>query len=220
MVGRDYIPSTTRAARRWRQLFSLSCYPRDWHLDACFNRLKNTGDALCLAATKWWLLFRFFDNWIWKKEKRGWRIPADHGIVILCNVHVYRDFGGSRFENVTNNMDQVLAWEMVCLKNVLVNSLVIPMINNAWPVTAFSCGDIEANQISFQTWEFDPGSGRTLAAGLTHASRTPSSEGVADGWVTRGNLPSSMEQHREICANTVYALRGKDLSLLDGPAFD
>ena len=44
-------------------------------------------------------------------------------------------------------------------------------------------------------WEFDPGSGWTLAACLTHASRTkhlPRSFGwlvcdwVADGWVTRG----------------------------------
>ena len=38
-------------------------------------------------------------------------------------------------------------------------------------------------------WEFDPGSGRTLAACLTHASRTdeaPSgTELVANGWVTR-----------------------------------
>ena len=43
------------------------------------------------------------------------------------------------------------------------------------------------------TWEFDPGSGWTLAACLTHASRTKRSEvfgrkidWVADGWVTRG----------------------------------
>ena len=39
-------------------------------------------------------------------------------------------------------------------------------------------------------WEFDPGSGRTLAACLTHASRAMkfSSESglAADGWVTRG----------------------------------
>ena len=47
-------------------------------------------------------------------------------------------------------------------------------------------------QEDFLTWEFDPGSGWTLAACLTHASRTGSdwnlviSELVADGWVTRG----------------------------------
>ena len=41
-------------------------------------------------------------------------------------------------------------------------------------------------------WEFDPGSGWTLAACLTHASRTKFFESlllknlVADGWVTRG----------------------------------
>ena len=39
-------------------------------------------------------------------------------------------------------------------------------------------------------WEFDPGSGRTLAACLTHASRArrfPSGMILAaDGWVTRG----------------------------------
>ena len=39
------------------------------------------------------------------------------------------------------------------------------------------------------TKEFDPGSGRTLAARLTHASRTSDesllSKRVADGWVTR-----------------------------------
>ena len=38
-------------------------------------------------------------------------------------------------------------------------------------------------------WEFDPGSGRTLAACLTHASRTGLSPSglslVANGWVTR-----------------------------------
>ena len=38
-------------------------------------------------------------------------------------------------------------------------------------------------------WEFDPGSGRTLAACLTHASRTGSAPSgtdlVANGWVTR-----------------------------------
>ena len=49
---------------------------------------------------------------------------------------------------------------------------------------------------SISTWEFDPGSGWTLAACLTHASRTkhlvtiPSGwrpcDWVADGWVTRG----------------------------------
>ena len=33
--------------------------------------------------------------------------------------------------------------------------------------------------------EFDPGSGRTLAAGLIHASRTVSSDIVAHGCVTR-----------------------------------
>ena len=74
--------------------------------------------------------------------------------------------------------------------------------------------------LKYQTWEFDPGSGRTLAAGLTHASRTLSSERVADGWVTRGNLPSTKEQQLEMTANTLYALRGKDLSVLDEPAFD
>ena len=43
-----------------------------------------------------------------------------------------------------------------------------------------------------KTWEFDPGSGWTLAACLTHASRTDLYWSlaiyklVADGWVTRG----------------------------------
>ena len=73
---------------------------------------------------------------------------------------------------------------------------------------------------SSSTWEFDPGSERTLAAGLTHASRTRTSVRVADGWVTRRNLPISAEQHREICANTAYVLWEKDLSLIDGPALD
>jgi hypothetical protein len=35
--------------------------------------------------------------------------------------------------------------------------------------------------IKFSIGEFDPGSERTLAAGLTHASRTKSSDLVADG---------------------------------------
>ena len=45
---------------------------------------------------------------------------------------------------------------------------------------------------NFLTWEFDPGSGWTLAACLTHASRTEFTWSlaivnlVADGWVTRG----------------------------------
>ena len=40
----------------------------------------------------------------------------------------------------------------------------------------------ESNQkIKFSIGEFDPGSERTLAAGLTHASRTKSSDLVADG---------------------------------------
>ena len=43
---------------------------------------------------------------------------------------------------------------------------------------------------------------------------------VADGWVTRGNLPFSTEQQLETTANTVYALRGKDLSVKDGAALD
>ena len=38
--------------------------------------------------------------------------------------------------------------------------------------------------------EFDPGSGWTLAVCLTHASRTKVLKTlVADGWVTRENLP-------------------------------
>ena len=43
---------------------------------------------------------------------------------------------------------------------------------------------------------------------------------VADGWVTRGNLPFTTEQQLETTANTVYALRGKDLSVIDGAALD
>ena len=124
-------------------------------------------------------------------------------------------------------MDQTQVWKMVCLKKCS------RQFRWSYP---WSTKDIckymrdQAPQfpwcyksqfkISYQTWEFDPGSGRTLAAGLTHASRTLSSERVADGWVTRGNLPSSTEQHREICANTGYALWGKDLLPIDGPALD
>ena len=46
----------------------------------------------------------------------------------------------------------------------------------------------EQSELEIQTYEeFDPGSGRTLAARLTHASRTvfTSVNIVADGWVTR-----------------------------------
>ena len=43
---------------------------------------------------------------------------------------------------------------------------------------------------------------------------------AADGLVTRGKLPSSGGQPLETMANTAYALRGKDLSLLDVPALD
>ena len=41
--------------------------------------------------------------------------------------------------------------------------------------------------------ELDPGSERTLAACLTHASRTKASALVAHGCVTRGNLPFASE---------------------------
>ncbi len=54
-------------------------------------------------------------------------------------------------------------------------------------------------------WEFDPGSGWTLAVCLTHASRTVPSGIVADGWVTRENLPIGSGQQLETTANTEYA---------------
>ena len=48
---------------------------------------------------------------------------------------------------------------------------------------------LRKNKLKYIFREFDPGSGRTLAACLTHASRTdefPSGDKlVADGWVTR-----------------------------------
>ena len=53
------------------------------------------------------------------------------------------------------------------------------------------------------TGEFDPGSDWTLAACLTHASRTVTAESllsgwrVANGWVTRRNLPDSGGQLME-----------------------
>ena len=51
--------------------------------------------------------------------------------------------------------------------------------------------------------EFDPGSGWTLAACLTHASRTrPVKVAVADGWVTRKNLPFGGGYPRETGVNT------------------
>jgi len=53
-------------------------------------------------------------------------------------------------------------------------------------------------KIEFSTWEFDPGSERTLAAGLTHASRAPrkgSGRRVSNAWestqpygITHGNV--------------------------------
>jgi len=71
-----------------------------------------------------------------------------------------------------------------------------------------------ATTVAEKRWteEFDPGSDWTLAACLTHASRTRTSFGasrVADGWVTRGNLPCSGEQPGETRANTAYVLREK-----------
>jgi hypothetical protein len=55
--------------------------------------------------------------------------------------------------------------------------------------------------------EFDPGSGWTLAVCLTHASRTEVFKTlVADGWVTRENLPLGGEQQLEMTANAPYAL--------------
>ena len=44
--------------------------------------------------------------------------------------------------------------------------------------------------------------------------------GAADGLVTRGNVPFATEQQLETAANTVCALRGKDLSAKDRPALD
>ena len=55
--------------------------------------------------------------------------------------------------------------------------------------------------------EFDPGSGWTLAVCLTHASWTEAFQAlVADGWVTRENLPLGGEQQLEMTANAPYAL--------------
>src|SRR5687768_16062353 len=51
----------------------------------------------------------------------------------------------------------------------------------AWAYSARACRT--------STLEFDSGSERTLAAWLTHASRTRPSGLVAHGCVTRGNLP-------------------------------
>ena len=43
---------------------------------------------------------------------------------------------------------------------------------------------------------------------------------VADGLVTRGNVPFGTEQQLEMTAKTVYDLRVKDLSPKDRPALD
>ena len=64
--------------------------------------------------------------------------------------------------------------------------------------------------------EFDPGSEGTLAACITHASRTMkhSSEcgRVANGWGTRKNLPLGRGQLLETKANTRYAVEWKNFA--------
>ena len=43
---------------------------------------------------------------------------------------------------------------------------------------------------------------------------------VAHEWVTRGKLPFTGEERLETIANTAYARKGKDLSVMDVPALD
>ncbi len=53
-----------------------------------------------------------------------------HDVVFLYDSRAYRDFGESRFENVTNKHGSGICLRNgVFKKNVLVNSLVIPMTN-------------------------------------------------------------------------------------------
>ena len=82
--------------------------------------------------------------------------------------------------------------------------------------TQFKCDALERlagvpelsriNQLNSSTGEFDPGSERTLAAGLTHASRTRTLLRELLKWRTGeervGNLPSGGGQHSERNANT------------------
>jgi len=60
--------------------------------------------------------------------------------------------------------------------------------------------------------EFDPGSGRTLAAYLRHASRTEALRGLSGGRVrnTYGTYHGDGGQHWETSAKTAYALFGRN----------
>jgi len=33
----DYIPQQRERRAAWRRITSLSCYPRNWHISACFD---------------------------------------------------------------------------------------------------------------------------------------------------------------------------------------
>jgi hypothetical protein len=78
--------------------------------------------------------------------------------------------------------------------------------------------------------EFDPGSGRTLAACLTHASRTrsigsllprrPSGERVSNAWATYLEVGDNWWKH-QLIPNIVFwshDLKTKVPALRDGPA--
>ena len=140
------------------------------------------------------LEYWFFDKWIWRKRNVGGGVPAEHQIEAIwfdclneTSANTFREcYKQRRCLVFISGVDGVL-------KNVLVNFYQCKLIFYAWPDIHCVCLKLVGLKSQYQTWEFDPGSERTLAAGLTHASRTPSSEGVADGWVTRGNLPSTTE---------------------------
>ena len=105
---------------------------------------------------------QLFENWIWRKRNVDGEGLAEPILWFTMTLTVVRFFCDTPlWTSVHNDTD------FVCILCVLVKCT--------------------TSQVKFSTWEFDPGSERTLAAGLTHASRTHlrvSGRRVSNAWET------------------------------------
>ena len=142
-------------------------------------RLDKLARSVCCVLT-------LFDNLIhWRDMRAVWSIvdgsplhiaPRRIGYIALiwwCGVSftVCSAFGNFGYWCMTSSF-----WSSYCDGQVMCRG-----------------SNVKVKHLCFSTWEFDPGSERTLAAGLIHASRARPSGWAADGLVTRGNVPFSKE---------------------------
>ena len=125
-------------------------------------------------------------------------------------------------ERIHSNMDDSDLWEEQAKLWKKLQSANELRRSGSWDVNAFGCLDTIFR-------EFDPGSGRTLAACLTHASRTDealrglvSGERVSNAWGTCLSEGDNSWKRLLIPHNVIlgHPLMTKDLSLKDGLASD